>query len=200
MTVTSGSVFGGSSAGDTAAGNDTLSLTSAGAGRVDMGGGTNKISAVGRVQAGTIVLVLAMTPSPLLMLSQDALELELVMTAFSLLELSLEPPAINAGAGNDTLQFTSTVSSASIIGGAGMTPSASSTAYTTATAAEGSTYFYGSSGGTDTLFYAGNTTTATFLTFNVLDSLYDSVSTEVRAGTGISVVGTAGTTTRLSLM
>ena len=97
-----------------------------------------------------------------------------VTTVFSSPQLSL--PSIIGGTGNDSLSFTSV-------------------ANTTVTTNSGNTYFYESSGGTDTLFYTGNTTnTATFLTFNVLDSLYDSVATEVRGGTGINIVGTSGTT------
>ena len=104
---------------------------------------------------------------------------------------------INAGTGNDTLTFTEIVSSASIVGGAGNDSLAftyeqftHSTYNTTDTANQ---YFYG--GGTDTLFFYGNTSqTGNLMNVNVLDSLYTSVATQIVAGTGINIVGTTGGT------
>ena len=103
---------------------------------------------------------------------------------------------INVGAGNDTLDFGENVTNLSINGGAGNDSIYFSNVNWTSTYSftdRSNQYFYG--GGTDTLQFQGNTTnTATLLNINVLDSLYDSVATEVRSGTGINVVGTNGTT------
>ena len=130
-------------------------------------GGNNKISGVGIVDAGTIVAGAGADTFTFADdyagrlgagAGNDSLQFAATVTGTS--------TVINAGAGNDTLQFTSTVSSASIVGGAGNDSlSFTSVEYTNAIVNEGSNYFYGSSGGTDTLFYTGNTTnTATFLT------------------------------------
>ena len=89
------------------------------------------------------------------------------------------------GAGNDSLSFT----------GAGWT------AWDTSkTAIE---YYYDSGDGTDTLSFGGTTTgNAQVLGFNVLDSLYDTVTTELRGTTGLNIVGSntsGGATTNTTI-
>ena len=91
---------------------------------------------------------------------------------------------INAGAGNDSVSFTAQVSSASIMGGAGNDSLTFTGVGWTAwdTNKTGIEYYYDSGDGTDTLSFGGTTTgNAQVLGFNVLDSLYDTVTTELVA-------------------
>ena len=202
VTMTSGSVYGGSSAGDTAAGNDTLDVVSMAAGYVNLGGGTNFVETSGNVTAGTLV---SGTGNDTFNVTADfggGTDARLGAGAgndslYFSDHVSGTTTVINAGSGNDTLTFTEIVSSASIVGGAGNDSLAFT--YENATGAAYNTYgtanqyFYG--GGTDTLSFVGNTSqVGNLLNINVLDSLYTSVATQIRTGTGINVVGTTGGT------
>jgi hypothetical protein len=207
LTMTSGTVFGGSSAGDTAAGNDTLDIVSMAGGRIDVGGGTNRMEASASIEAGTIVAGAGNDTFSTASDFGSASDTRIGTGAgndslYFSGNVSSTATVINLGAGNDQLQFTTLVSSASIIGGTGNDSLAfTRAAGIRATVAEGNQYFYG--GGTDTLFFTGDTSnTALMLNVNVLDSLYTSVATSIVAGTGMNVVGTVtsgGTSTSTTI-
>ena len=153
ITMTSGTVYGGSSAGDTAAGNDTLGLVSMlTAGRFDMGGGNNDINVAGRVAAGTIVsgagndsfnsiALFRHHCSPRYWGCNDSVDFTKAVTSTALIGLG----------GSDTLTFGAQVSSASIIGGAGNDSIDFSGVMTTSAKASGVEFYYDDGDGTDTL-------------------------------------------------
>ena len=172
------------------------------AGRVDVGGGTNLMNTGAAVTGGTIVAGAGndtfTSTSGVFGGSATAVRIGVGAGNDSLDfagNVTASATVVNLGAGNDTLDFGGNVKNASIVGGAGSDSIAFTNVNWTSTYSSSATsnqYFYG--GGTDTLsFTSGVSNTATLLNINVLDGLYTSVSTEVRAGTGINVVGTTGT-------
>ena len=195
MSATSSTVFGGSSAGDTAAGNDTLQLATMGAGRIDMGGGANRMIVTGSITAGTIVSGAGNDTFSTSAnyagarlgtgAGNDSLNFSSTVTAGS--------TYINSGAGNDTMTFSTLTSATSIMGGTGndslnFTMGATNYGFVNSD----TEYFY--EGGTDTLFFSGTlTNTGAILNVNVDSSDYSSVAaTSVASGTTIVGSNTSG--------
>ena len=173
-------------------------------GYINMGDGSNKMEASAKIVAGTIVSGAGSdtftTSSDFGSASDTRIGTGSGNDSLYFAGNVSSVANVNAGAGNDTLQFTELVSSASIVGGAGNDSLSftyeAATSNSTASGGGGNLaneYFYG--GGTDTLFFYGNSSqSGTVLNVNVLDSLYTSVATQVRTGTGINIVGTTGST------
>jgi hypothetical protein len=196
--VAGGTIFGGSSLQDTAAGNDSLNIgTSVLNTKIDLAGSSNYITGTGSTITSSVY---GGTGSDTLFFGgvtsgrfvgaggNDSLSFAALTTAAS---------SVVGGAGNDTIHFAALSSATSVAGGLG-NDSISFAAQASHTNA--ATYFF--EGGSDTLTFATRTTqTADIFTFSTLAGAYTSIVTGTAGTTGITISGVSGgISTQLALV
>ena len=205
--ITGGSIFGGASFGDTAAGNDTLEFTStASATKIDLGSGTNFLNAEGTVNGSSVY---GGGDKDTFLFSGD-FDVSGVNTngrigsrggndSLSFTSVASSGAVIiNAGDGADTIYFGNAVSATSILGGAGndyveFASTTSSVATQGAVLGTDNDYYYQS--GTDTIaFSTQQTNTAVdVLTFYTESGAFSSTVTQTADASNNRVQIASGT-------